>query len=45
GKALYQQDKTLAHHLREEIQTPITPQEQQQTQRELEKLLRDVEKK
>ncbi|STT48913.1 marR family transcriptional regulator [Klebsiella pneumoniae] len=31
--------------LREEILTAITPQEQEQTQRVLEKLLREVEKK
>ena len=45
GKALYEQVKTVADDLREEILTAITPQEQEQTQRVLEKLLREVEKK
>ena len=45
GKALYEQVKTVAADLREEILTAITPQEQEQTQRVLEKLLREVEKK
>lgn len=42
---MYQQVKTVADELREEILTAITPDEQQQTQRVLEKLLREVEKK
>ena len=42
---LYEQVKTVADDLREEILTAITPQEQEQTQRVLEKLLREVEKK
>ncbi len=33
GKALYEQVKTVADDLREEILTAITPQEQEQTQR------------
>ncbi len=36
GKALYEQVKTVADDLREEILTAITPQEQEQTQRVLE---------
>ena len=35
----------MADDLREEILTAITPQELEQTQRVLEKLLREVEKK
>jgi MarR family transcriptional regulator for hemolysin len=35
----------VADDLREEILTAITPQEREQTQRVLEKLLREVEKK
>ncbi|SVM33530.1 transcriptional regulator [Klebsiella pneumoniae] len=42
---MYQQVKTVADDLREEILTAITPEEQQQTQQVLEKLLREVEKK
>lgn len=45
GLEVYQQVKTVADELREEILTAITPDEQQQTQRVLEKLLREVEKK
>ena len=45
GMALYEQVKTVADDLREEILTAITPQEREQTQRVLEKLLREVEKK
>ena len=45
GMALYVQVKTVADDLREEILTAITPQEREQTQRVLEKLLREVEKK
>ena len=45
GLEVYQQVKTVADDLREEILTAITPEEQRQTQRVLEKLLREVEKK
>jgi len=45
GQALFEQVKTVADDLREEILTAITPQEREQTQRVLEKLLREVEKK
>ncbi|HBS1667371.1 MarR family winged helix-turn-helix transcriptional regulator [Klebsiella quasipneumoniae] len=45
GQALFEQVKTVADDLREEILTVITPQEREQTQRVLEKLLREVEKK
>ena len=45
GLEVYQQVKTVADDLREEILTAITPEEQQQTQLVLEKLLREVEKK
>ncbi|VUS44146.1 Transcriptional regulator SlyA [Klebsiella pasteurii] len=45
GLEVYQQVKTVADDLREEILTAITPEEQQQTQQVLEKLLREVEKK
>lgn len=44
GLEVYQQVKTVADDLREEILTAITPEEQQQTQQVLEKLLREVEK-
>jgi MarR family transcriptional regulator for hemolysin len=44
GLEVYQQVKTVADDLREEILTAITPEEQRQTQRVLEKLLREVEK-
>ena len=45
GQALFEQVKTVADDLREEILTAITPQEREQTPRVLEKLLREVEKK
>ncbi|WP_142465878.1 MarR family winged helix-turn-helix transcriptional regulator [Klebsiella spallanzanii] len=45
GLEVYEQVKTVADDLREEILTVITPEEQRQTQRVLEKLLREVEKK
>ena len=45
GLEVYQQVKTVADDLREEILTAITPVEQRQTHRVLEKLLREVEKK
>jgi MarR family transcriptional regulator for hemolysin len=45
GRPSIEQVKTVADDLREEILTAITPQEQEQTQRVLEKLLREVEKK
>ncbi|MGK9173454.1 MarR family transcriptional regulator [Yokenella regensburgei] len=45
GMALYHQVKTVADTLREEILSVITPQEQADTRRVLEKLLREVEKK
>lgn len=44
GLEVYQQVKMVADDLREEILTAITPEEQRQTQRVLEKLLREVEK-
>lgn len=44
GHALYQQVKTVADNLREEILSVITPEEQAQTRAVLEKLLREVEK-
>ncbi|MFK3703543.1 MarR family winged helix-turn-helix transcriptional regulator [Klebsiella sp. NPDC088457] len=45
GLALYRQVKAVADDLREEILSAITPEERAQTQRVLEKLLREVEKK
>ena len=43
--ALYYQVKTVADDLREEILSVISPEEQAQTRRVLEKLLIEVEKK
>ncbi|GJL37165.1 Transcriptional regulator SlyA [Phytobacter ursingii] len=45
GMALYYQVKTVADDLREEILSVISPEEQTQTRRVLEKLLIEVEKK
>ena len=45
GMALYHQVKTVADSLREEILSVISPEEQAQTRRVLEKLLTEVEKK
>ncbi len=45
GMALYHQVKTVADSLREEILSVISPEEQAQTRRVLEKLLIEVEKK
>lgn len=45
GMALYHQVKTVADGLREEILSVISPEEQKQTRRVLEKLLNEVEKK
>lgn len=45
GMALYHQVKTVADSLREEILSVISPEEQAQTRRVLEKLLVEVEKK
>ena len=45
GMALFHQVKAVADELREEILTAITPEEREQTQRVLEKLLHEVEKK
>ncbi|HAU8264660.1 TPA: MarR family transcriptional regulator [Kluyvera intermedia] len=45
GMALYYQVKTVADDLREEILSVISPEEQAQTRRVLEKLLIEVEKK
>ena len=45
GMALYHQVKTVADDLREEILSVISPEEQAQTRRVLEKLLIEVEKK
>lgn len=45
GIALYYQVKTVADDLREEILSVISPEEQAQTRRVLEKLLIEVEKK
>lgn len=45
GMALYHQVKTVADGLREEILSVISPEEQEQTRRVLEKLLNEVEKK
>ena len=45
GMALYYQVKTVTDDLREEILSVISPEEQAQTRRVLEKLLIEVEKK
>ena len=45
GMALYHQVKTVADSLREEILSVISPEEQAQTRRVLDKLLIEVEKK
>lgn len=45
GMALYHQVKTVADSLREEILSVISPEEQAQTRRVLEKLLIEVKKK
>lgn len=45
GMALYHQVKAVADSLREEILSVISPEEQAQTRRVLEKLLIEVEKK
>ena len=45
GMALYYQVKTVPDDLREEILSVISPEEQAQTRRVLEKLLIEVEKK
>ncbi|WEF26233.1 MarR family transcriptional regulator [Klebsiella aerogenes] len=45
GMALFHQVKAVADELREEILTAITPEEREQTQLVLEKLLHEVEKK
>ena len=45
GMALFHQVKAVADDLREEILTAITPEEREQTNRVLEKLLHEVEKK
>ena len=45
GMALYHQVKTVADSLREETLSVISPEEQAQTRRVLEKLLIEVEKK
>lgn len=45
GMALFHQVKAVADDLREEILTAITAEEREQTQRVLEKLLHEVEKK
>ena len=45
GMARYHQVKTVADSLREEILSVISPEEQAQTRRVLEKLLIEVEKK
>lgn len=45
GKALYQKVDVVARELREELLGAITPDEQQQTRKVLEKLLHEVEKK
>lgn len=45
GMALYHQVKTVADSLREEILSAISPEEQAQTRKVLEKLLLEVENK